>query len=84
MADAPADSSVDSQLFQQLEERIADMEMRIAFQDDLMSTLDDQIANQEQALQRLWEANRMLRDQVRNLREPQMQEGGEESPPPHY
>lgn len=64
--------------------RIDDLEMRIAFQDDLMATLNDQVANQEQALQRLWEANRILREQIKSLREPQHGDGAEESPPPHY
>ena len=69
----------------QFEARLADMEMRIAFQDDLMATLNDQVANQERAMQRLWDINRLLREQIENLRDPQQRsEPGQEPPPPHY
>ena len=67
-----------------LEARLADMEMRIAFQDDLVSALNDQVASQEQDLQRLWDSNRLLREQVTSLRESQSVDGDEEGPPPHY
>lgn len=67
-----------------MEARLTDMEMRVAFQDDLMASLNDQIAAQEQAMQRLWDANRLLREQFKGLREAGVQEDGEEGPPPHY
>ena len=71
--------------YPQFEARLADMEMRIAFQDDLMTTLNDQVANQERAMQRLWDTNRLLREQIENLRDPQQRsEPDQEPPPPHY
>lgn len=82
MTDAATQSS--DQRYSQLEARLADMEMRIAFQDDLMSALNDQVASQEQALQRLWDSNRLLREQIKSLREPQLRNAAEETPPPHY
>lgn len=67
-----------------LEARLADMEMRIAFQDDLMNTLSDQIANQQQTIQRLFDLNRILREQFENLQDPQSLDTTLEPPPPHY
>lgn len=67
-----------------LEARLADMEMRITFQDDLMNTLSDQIANQQQTIQRLFDLNRILREQFENLQDPQSPDMTIEPPPPHY
>jgi SlyX protein len=84
MADDPGSQSGDDHRYNQLEARIADMEMRLTFQDDLLSALNDQVAHQEQALQRVWDTNRILREQIKNLREPQLRDAAEESLPPHY
>lgn len=84
MTDTPTTPPGDETRHRRLEARLADMEARIAFQDDLMATLNEQVAHQEQALQRLWDTNRLLREQIKNLREPQFHESADDSPPPHY
>lgn len=84
MTDAPDPQPGEETRHGRLEARLDDMETRIAFQDDLMATLNEQMAHQEQALQRLWDTNRILREQIKSLREPQFHESADDLPPPHY
>ncbi|MBA1274445.1 SlyX family protein [Stutzerimonas azotifigens] len=66
-----------------LESRIAELETRLAFQDDTIQSLNDEIAVQQQILER-------LRLQVAALakRQDELQSAlpsdGDEAPPPHY
>lgn len=67
-----------------LEERIADLEMRQAFQDDTIQTLNDIIVEQQRALDRYAAQIRLLAE-----RQAELQSGGgggmpDEAPPPHY
>lgn len=69
---------------EQLLQRLNELEIRQAHQDDLMTALDQQIADQEQEIRKLWEANRLLRRQLNDMLEGQ--DGGQtgNEPPPHY
>jgi SlyX protein len=67
-----------------LEERIADLEMRQAFQDDTIQTLNDVIVEQQRALDRCAAQIRVLAERQAEL---QSAGGGglpDEAPPPHY
>lgn len=67
-----------------LEERIADLEMRQAFQDDTIQTLNDIIVEQQRTLDRCAAQIRMLAERQAEL---QSAGGGgmlDEAPPPHY
>ncbi|MDR6177577.1 MULTISPECIES: SlyX family protein [unclassified Pseudomonas] len=67
-----------------LEERIADLEMRQAFQDDTIQTLNDIIVEQQRTLDRCAAQIRMLAERQVEL---QSAGGGgmpDEAPPPHY
>lgn len=67
-----------------LEERIADLEMRQAFQDDTIQTLNDVIVEQQRALDRCMAQIRVLAERQAEL---QSAGGGglpDEAPPPHY
>lgn len=67
-----------------LEDRIADLEMRQAFQDDTIQTLNDIIVEQQRALDRCAAQIRVLAERQAEL---QSSGGGglpDESPPPHY
>ena len=48
-----------------LEERLAELEMRLAFQDELINTLSDQVAKQEMDIRELWDAKKMLHKQLK-------------------
>jgi SlyX protein len=67
-----------------LEERIADLEIRQAFQDDTIQTLNDIIVEQQRALDRCTAQIRVLAERQAEL---QSSGGGgmpDEAPPPHY
>lgn len=67
-----------------LEDRIADLEMRQAFQDDTIQTLNDIIVEQQRALDRCMAQIRVLAERQAEL---QNAGGGgiaDEAPPPHY
>lgn len=69
-----------------LERRIEDLEGRLAFQDDLINTLSEQISHHQDMINRLWEGNRLLHDEIRAQTPGQFQELAETEPesPPHY
>lgn len=66
-----------------LEERVADLESRLAFQDDAMQTLSDVVYEQERAIERLRLQMQVL---IKRLEELQGEVGvaDDEAPPPHY
>ncbi|MBA1262054.1 SlyX family protein [Stutzerimonas sp. NM35] len=67
----------------ELERRIADLETRLAFQDDTIQALNDVLVAQQAAVERLQAQLKMLA-----RRQEDMQSGigieGDEAPPPHY
>ena len=44
----------------ELEARLAELETRLAFQDDMINALSEQMAKQELDIRELWEAKRLL------------------------
>lgn len=66
-----------------LEERVADLESRLAFQDDAMQTLSDVVYEQERVIERL---RLQMQALIKRLEELQGQVGvaDDDVPPPHY
>ncbi|MBJ6138806.1 MULTISPECIES: SlyX family protein [Marinobacter] len=67
-----------------LEDRIADLEMRLAFQDDVINTLSEQVTKQEMDIRELWEAKRLMHQQLKDVSPSNIRREDEETPPPHY
>ncbi|MDR9425517.1 MAG: SlyX family protein [Marinobacter sp.] len=67
-----------------VEKRLAELEMRLAFQDDVINTLSDQVAKQEMDLRELWEAKRLMHKQLKDMAPSNLKREEEETPPPHY
>lgn len=67
-----------------LENRLAELEMRLAFQDDVINTLSEQVAKQEMDLRELWEAKRLMHKQLKDMAPSNLKPEEEETPPPHY
>ncbi|KEF32949.1 MAG: SlyX family protein [Gammaproteobacteria bacterium] len=67
-----------------LETRMDELEMRVAFQDDLINTLSEQVAKQELELRELWEAKQLLHKQLKEVSPSNIRREEEETPPPHY
>lgn len=64
-------------------EAIIDIETRLAFQEDLLDTLNKIMADQQTQIEQLWQANRLLKQQVEK---DHFESGSSEDnqPPPHY
>lgn len=70
--------------WEELEARMIELETRVAFQDDLIATLSDQVTQQELDLRELWEAKRLLKSQLAEVSPSNIKREEEEVPPPHY
>ena len=67
-----------------MDERLIDLETRLAFQEDTLNHLNGVVAEQEQRIMRL---ERQLQDALvllRALTPPDVATQAEETPPPHY
>ncbi|ADP96922.1 SlyX family protein [Marinobacter adhaerens] len=67
-----------------LETRLDELETRLAFQDDVINTLSEQIAKQEMDIRELWEAKRLLHKQLKDVSPSNIKSEQDETPPPHY
>ncbi|HLT13845.1 MAG TPA: SlyX family protein [Marinobacter sp.] len=67
-----------------LEDRIAELEMRLAFQDDVINTLSEQVTKQEMDIRELWDAKRLMHQQLKDVSPSNIRREDEETPPPHY
>jgi SlyX protein len=67
-----------------LEQRIAELEIAIAFQDDTLAETQKTLAYQQQAIQSLERKLLLLSEYIKSLREDPIKPLNEETPPPHY
>ncbi|PIE42798.1 MAG: SlyX protein [Gammaproteobacteria bacterium] len=67
----------------EFEARLEELETRSAFQEDLLESLNKALANQQKEIDRLWQANRILKDQIKKM-ELDYGDKGDENAPPHY
>jgi len=64
--------------------RLAELETQLAFQDDLLQSLNRVVIHQEEQLEQLALDVRSLREQVSALSAEPGRPNSEEPPPPHY
>ncbi|MBB5322583.1 SlyX family protein [Marinobacter oulmenensis] len=67
-----------------LEDRLAELETRLAFQDDVIHTLSEQVAQQELDIRELWHAKQLLHKQLKDISPSNVKKEEDETPPPHY
>ncbi|HWT15110.1 MAG TPA: SlyX family protein [Patescibacteria group bacterium] len=68
----------------EINERLAELETRFAFQDDVVASLNPQVATHERRLIDFADELRQLRREVTLLRAALGHDMAEEPPPPHY
>ncbi len=66
------------------EQRIEQLEMKVAFHEDNIDTLNQEIFEQQQRLQMLQEQVAMLAIKLKEAQPNQLASEEEEMPPPHY
>ena len=67
-----------------MENKIIDLQSKLAFQDETINTLNDVITDQQNQLDQLREDIRLLSLRISNVAESANVESEKESPPPHY
>ncbi len=67
-----------------LEDRLTELETRIAFVDDTMGSLNDAVAVHDRLLHDLRNSMDRLRDELVNVRGALAHDVQDEPPPPHY
>ncbi|OZG70493.1 SlyX protein [Hahella sp. CCB-MM4] len=66
-----------------MDQRINDLESKVAFLDDLVHSLSNTVYRQQKQIDELTQALERLSGQVKNMR-PHLRDPSDEPPPPHY
>jgi SlyX protein len=77
-------ANTDTNATEKLLTRMDELETRLAFQDELINTLSDQVAQQELDIRKLWDAKQHLKKQLSEIATSNLKREDEEAPPPHY
>lgn len=67
-----------------MDPRLTNLEVKVAFQDDLLESLNQIVASQQRQLDLLQGEVRMLYEQIRTMQPTLSAMPVEEAPPPHY
>ena len=67
-----------------LEQRIAELESTVAFQDATLQELSDVMSRQQQDIEVLRGAMQLLQERIKSMGQEVVRPESEETPPPHY
>ncbi|NOX42713.1 MAG: SlyX family protein [Gammaproteobacteria bacterium] len=67
-----------------MEKRIAELESRIAFQDNTIEELNAVVTQQQRQIDQMEKSLSVLKDHLKNLVSSNIASEDEETPPPHY
>lgn len=67
-----------------MNQRIAELETQLAFQEDTLQTLNEIVTRQQQQIDQLEREVQLLVAQLRQLGDAMRRPESEEAPPPHY
>lgn len=67
-----------------MEDRISELESRVAFQEQMIDELNNVVTKQDQILMNLSQVVKMLNQKVNRGQHDEMVSDGVEPPPPHY
>lgn len=67
-----------------MDTRLTNLEVKVAFQDDLLESLNQVVAQQQREIDLLQGEIRMLYDQLKSLQPSLIALSADEAPPPHY
>lgn len=59
------------------------LEIKLAFQEDTIDTLNAMVTRQDKEIQQLWAANKLLKQSLNDMKSGS-ESDGPEPPPPHY
>lgn len=64
--------------------KMDDLQIKLAFQDDLLETLNQVVVGQQQQIDLLQQQVKLLYQQIRSLQPSNIADVAEDVPPPHY
>lgn len=67
-----------------LQERVAELEFKLSYQENTLEALEKASAYQQQSIQSLERKLRLLAEHLTSLRDDPIKPLSEETPPPHY
>jgi SlyX protein len=67
-----------------MNDRIIDLESRLAFQEEAIHTLSETLIEQQRTIDSLSQTMELLRERLQALEPTPLQPGDNEPPPPHY
>jgi len=67
-----------------MEERVTELESRVAFQDDTIQKLNDVIVEQQRQIDQLSAQMVVLKEQLQAVATGMVADESQETPPPHY
>ncbi|MFA0088785.1 SlyX family protein [Vibrio sp. 10N.261.51.F12] len=70
--------------YQVLQDRINDMECKIAFQEQTIEELNDALTQQQLLISKMQDQMKFVVGKVKNMDSPNLADPSEETPPPHY
>ncbi len=68
----------------QLQERIEDLECKLAFQEQTIETLNDALTQQQLLLSKMQDQMKYVGGKVKNMDTSTLADPAHETPPPHY
>lgn len=71
----------------ELEARVADLEFKLSFQEDVIEQLNQVVTNQSIELSKLWEANKLMKKELESAQSQSLAGEGlnpSNERPPHY
>ncbi|NMP15996.1 SlyX family protein [Thalassotalea sp. Y01] len=71
-------------LIEQLQDRIDNLEAKIAFQDDVIEQLNIEITAHQESISHLKDQLNLVVDKVKSMNASQIANPEDEAPPPHY
>ncbi|PXF29660.1 hypothetical protein WH50_19470 [Pokkaliibacter plantistimulans] len=66
-----------------MEDRLTELETRVAFMDDTINQLNDELVHQQKELETLHRMLHLMHEQMKQMTNPEQSNQGE-PPPPHY
>lgn len=66
------------------EERIVELEIKLAYQDELLDSLNMVVAGQQKQIDKLEETCKLLNDKIKSLSVPDQDKSQQYEIPPHY
>ena len=71
-------------VLEKYQQRIEELEIKSAFQEDQLNTLNEIVARQENDIQKLWEASKILNARLKSAELGSESSDQSNQPPPHY